>query len=322
MNRKKVCVLAAVVKLVVMVGIGFSAFGESKKDKIEMDSITVYPILLGEKHHKNVAQVVGLFLEKAGLQSIEIAETIFPPKPRSLDVVKKELGSWVRNHPIQTQMAIYGEYLGSPKSGVKAVRMVVADKAGNIIWSDEQTPKMAEFKKVNPKNPMTCTVLLVDRLRSHFDLQNPYRKNAPEGKMAQLWKEKSNVPADEEIKAMKSRLKKLKKELKTAKITVFPFLLGEKAKNKESAVTFIKEIENKNICQLVGAKKAAPITVQGRSNELRMLWTLAHAFGDYIKQHPVSTKYALIAHFLIDEKREHVGAVHFVLVNQKGEFVA
>jgi len=74
------------------------------------------------------------------------------------------LGAFVRTNPITTDYALYAEYNGDRQAGLNELRAVVVDKTGAIVWADRQTPQDEAFKRLESAEPMTMSVLLVERL--------------------------------------------------------------------------------------------------------------------------------------------------------------
>ena len=66
--------------------------------------------------------------------------------------------------------------------------------------------------------------------------------------------------------------------------------------------------------------------MEGSPNELRVVWDTARALRKYLKGNPFNADYALYAEYLIGRKKgqpeqQVVGAVHFFVCNQEGEWV-
>lgn len=72
-----------------------------------------------------------------------------------------------------------------------ALRAVVVDQAGAVVWTERQTPEDAAFKKLGSPDPMAMSVLLVERLGPQLGLKEETAKTAKPGKMARLMAERS-----------------------------------------------------------------------------------------------------------------------------------
>jgi len=100
-------------------------------------SVTVFPIVIkpeqrfGTDFAKRVAAVVGLFLEKAGVENVELSVATFnSPDTDDVTTIAAGFGRLVREKPIKTEYAVYSEILGTPKTGPKEIRTIVVDKRG------------------------------------------------------------------------------------------------------------------------------------------------------------------------------------------------
>ncbi len=300
--------------------------GESKnqtkeESKLENLSFTVYPILLGNKPMKNVGEVVALLLERGGVKHLEIAENTFHPSENSeWEQITKEFAQFIPKQKIQTKYALYGEFMGTRETGVQEVRTVVVDAKGDVVWQDRQTPEDAAFQQTKPSNPMTCCVLMGKRLQDRFSLKDPLREDAPNGDMAERWREKSNVPPKEEMNAIEERLNELKKDHQDTSLTVYPVHVQNQT-YREHTETLCKMINENNLFKAQPAKNAVNINVPGNSNEMRMLWDLAHAFREEVRKNPPPTDYTLYADYIMALPDGPVGGVHFVICDKKGEWV-
>ena len=175
-------------------------------------SVTVFPIVLNSgkpidgvspKMSRELAELVGLMLERGGVKDVEIAEAQFTPaEANDLGKLAEAFGQFVRSQNLSTEYALYGQLIGTPGGGVDEIRLVAADREGKVVLSEcrnrEQLAQLGE-KKVGP---MIAGYHLVCRLQGVWGLADPNRQDAPEGKMARLWAEKSGLPPKSEREAM------------------------------------------------------------------------------------------------------------------------
>ncbi len=282
-------------------------------------SITIYPVRLGNTHSKDVAEVVGLMLEKGGMGDLYIADAIFDPGAADdLEQLGENFAGFVSQQSQAAEYGLYAEFLGSPKSGVKQVRGLIADRAGRVVWTDRQVPGDADFDKVQPKCPMSCCVLLNKRLTSVLNFGDS--RNAKPGKMVELWEKKSGVPDEKERLAIEKRAEVFKESASSAEMVVFAARIG-KSFNSRAAVDLASMI---NARKLVAAKcndQSVNIVVKPSSNQQRVLWDFARAVREYIKKNPVDSDYALFADYMLDQKRGEVHAVHLVICDRNGDWV-
>lgn len=311
----------------VALAIGFPVSHSGSQSASEPDvnappfSITIYPISMAGTPQTDVAEVMGLFLEKMGVMDIHIAEQEFhPPQQSEMEDVVASLAEFALENPSETDFVLYGEFVGTPQTGVAEVRTVVLDKSGQLFWSDSQKPDDAEFKRVKPRNPMTCCVLMANRLRSRFDLPDYEGNDAPKGKMHQLWEAKSARPGAEELAAVKQRAATLKERAHDSSVTVFAIRIGKQV-DEESARYLTESLNQEGLCKAVVADTAPQFHIGGNRNELRVLWDLARAFRDHIRENRPDSDYALYADYMLKPGGDKAHAVHFVVCDREGDWV-
>src|SRR3990172_9461530 len=101
---------------------------------------------------------------------------------------------------------------------------------------------------------MTCCVLLVERLRPVLNLGDPNRQDAPQGKLAQRWEQKTGVPDEPELKAMKERQHAFKKAASNATLVVYPVRAGGKS-NPDSAIRLAKLFNDARLTKATAASE-------------------------------------------------------------------
>lgn len=297
---------------------------EVMKSKGTEASLTIVPVVIAGTPMGRVAQVVGLFLERAGMTNLEIGTSEFRPEERAdFQQVVTSFSEFVRKNPMKTDYVLYGEFIGGAKTGVEEVRGIVVDKTGKVIWLDRQTPEDDAFKKAQPQDPMSCAYFLVERLCTQLGLEDPMRKDAPEGKIAKMLREQSGVPPESELKAMAERQKELKKVTATATLTVFPVhLLVLDIVSEEGAAHLVKMINDAGLLKAVVAKEKPMVEIKKDPNEAKVLWSMADSFRNYIRDHKPNTEYVLYAGYHLEPQAEpKVRYVHFVVCDKNGEWV-
>ena len=199
-------------------------------------SLTIVPVMLAGNPSKDVADVVGLLLEKEGMPNIVTVDTTFQPPPEAaLQQVASSFAQFVRDNSFESDYTLFGEFIGSPATGVAEVRAVLVDKAGAVVWSDRQTPEDADFKRIGPRNPMTCCVLLSERLKPEFGLSPATRGSVGEGRMARLWAEKSGTPSKEQWAAMAQRQGQMKEAIANSRVLVYPVRLASEVSSEDAS---------------------------------------------------------------------------------------
>lgn len=284
-------------------------------------SVTIVPILMAGGPSKDVADVVGLMLEKEGMPNIWTGANAFEqPADASLEDVAAAFAKFVGEQSFETEYVLFAQFLGTPKTGLTEARAVLASKAGQVVWQDRQSPDDADFKRIKPREPMQCCLLLSERLKPIFHLPAATRVKEGEGRMARLWAEKSGTPTDADRSAMTARVGKLKATLGTARIVVYPVLVGSEV-NRPDADHLAGLIAKEFGGPVQTATNTAPIDIAPSSNEQKRLWDLARAFRTQVRENPPDGDYGVCAEYTIRADNQQVWTVHFVVCDRSGEWV-
>ncbi len=295
---------------------------ELMKSKGPDASLTILPVRLAGKPWDRVTEVVGVLLEQQGLKNIELGKTSFTPAETNLESLATAVGAFVKTNPITTGYALYAEYNGNHQTGLNELRAVVVDQAGVVIWTDRQTPQDEAFKKMGERDPMTMSVLLVERLSPQLGLNAETAKAAKPGKLAALLDQRSGLPPENERAALPERQQAMKQALPGATLLVYPARIGGNAVDKASAADLAKMINDAGLCKAVAAKQSVLLKAsQADPNEMKALWNLAREFRDFVRTNPPAADYALYADYVFNPQNSEQGFVHFVVCDRKGEWV-
>ena len=292
------------------------------KSKGTDNSLTILPIRLAGNPLDRVSEIVGLFLEQQGLQNIEIGKTAFDPGNKtSIEEMAVSLGNFIKKNTIATGYALYAEYNGDLQTGFDELRAVVVDKTGAVIWTDRQMPQDEAFKRLESTNPLSMSVLLVERLSPHLGLDEQTAKAAKPGKMARLMAERSGLPPESERTPLPGRQKEMKESRQKVTLLICPVRI-DGAANTVSAANLAKMINDAGLCKAVQARQLMLLKAsQADINEMRALWDLAHEFRDYVKKNPTDADYILYADYVFNAQNWEQGFVHFVVCDRQGEWV-
>ncbi|MBN2292172.1 MAG: hypothetical protein JXM70_07090, partial [Pirellulales bacterium] len=116
------------------------ASGKEQGDKADQCSVTVFPISV--KPGKNMsldfrttgATVVGAFLERSDLKDVQLGQSEFvPPDTDDVTEIAADFGRFVGKHPIKTKYALFAQFVGTPKTGAKAIVTIVVDRKGKVV---------------------------------------------------------------------------------------------------------------------------------------------------------------------------------------------
>jgi len=295
---------------------------ELMKSKGPDASLTILPVRLGGKPWDRVTEVVGVLLEQQGLRNIELGQTPFTPADTNWESLAAAVGAFVKTNPITTSYALYAEYNGDHKTGLNELRAVVVDQTGAVVWTDRQTPQDEAFKKNEAREPMTMSVLLVERLGPQLGLNEATAKAAKPGKLAAIMDQRSGLPPEQERAALPERQQAMKRALPGATLLVYPARIGGKEVSVPGATNVVRLINQAGLCQAVQAEQTVLLkTSLADPNELKALWNLAREFRDFVRTNPPAADYALYADYAFKPQNAEQGFVHFVVCDRKGEWV-
>ena len=292
------------------------------KSKGSDNSLTILPVRLAGKPWDRVTEVVGVLLEKQGLKNIELGKIPATPVETNLEQLAAAIGGFVKTNPISTSYALYAEYNGSRQTGLTDLRAVVVDQAGAVVWTERLTPQDEAMKKIGERDPMTLSVLLVERLGPQLGLNEETAKAAKPGKLAALLNQRSGLAPENERAALSERQQAMKQALPGATLLVYPARVGGNQANVSSATNVMRLLNEAGLCKTVAADATVVLKAsQADPNELKALWGLASEFREYIRAHPPAADYALYADYAFNPQNTEQGFVHFVVCDRKGEWV-
>jgi len=296
---------------------------ETMKSKGPEASLTILPVRLGGKPWDRVTEVVGFLLEQQGLRNIELGETAFQPGDKTgMEDMAVSLGKFIKANPVTTDYALYAEYNGGGQTGLNELRAVVVDQTGLVVWTDRQTPQDEAFKIMEGRDPMTMSVLLVQRLSPQLGLNEKTAKAAKPGKMAVIMDQRSGLPPANERAALPERQQAMKRALPGATLLVYPARIGGNEVSVPSATNIVRLLNQTGLCQAVQAEQPVLLkTSLADPNELKALWNLAREFRNFVRTNPPATDYALYADYVFNPQNAEQGLVHFVVCDRKGEWV-
>ena len=295
---------------------------ELMKSKGPDASLTILPVRLAGKPWDRVTEVVGVLLEQQGLRNIELGQTAFAPADTNLESLAAAVGAFVKTNPITTSYALYAEYNGDRKTGLNELRAVVVDQTGAVVWTDRQTPQDEAFKKNEAREPMTMSVLLVERLGPQLGLNEATARAAKPGKMAAIMDQRSGLPPETERAALPERQQAMKRVLPGATLLVYPPRIGGNTVSVPSATNIVRLLNQAGLCQAVPTEQAVLLKAsQADPNELKTLWNLAREFRDFVRANPPAADYSLYADYAFNPQNAEQGFVHFVVCDRKGEWV-
>jgi hypothetical protein len=262
-----------------------------------------------------LAEVVGTFLERGGMADVRAADPPYrAPAGSDLQATARGLAAHVKEHPLATAYAFYVALVA--RDGLPPeIRTVVVNSAGEVVFSRADT----EFDGPPPNSPMMCCVHVAGVCREVWGLDDPMRENAPEGRMAARLRERSGLPPQEELDAIRRRWERAKAAFRTSQCSVYPVnVWGRDSASAEGAATLAGLLNEKGICRAGRTAPMMRLDLRPDPNQQRVLWDTARAFREYLLESPPGTPYAL---YVDCGPLPQVHHVHVVLCDGDGEWL-
>ncbi len=283
------------------------------------------PVRVLGRADANIADVLGLTLERQGMSELEVAAKPFDPGDAAWDQLPAKFAAHVQANAPATggkRHALYAEFLGDPRQGPSEVRFVVVDGDGAIVLVDRQTPADAAFRRTAKKDPdpLGCSRLVAERL---FELAawQPVPGGVRDGKFAAKWDQKSGAPSRAEREAMQKRLDQLKERCLEASFAVQPPVCPSSPDGRDGVdVARFAALLTERLGGKPFAGAAAKLTVPTGGNQQRHLWDLAKALQKAQQATPVDADYVVAIEAAVDVGGAH-GFVNLVVVDRAGACV-
>ena len=292
---------------------------DDAKPSVTVFPVATTPVKFPAEFAKRVGTVVATFLERAGLEDLEVVDSVFsPPETDDVNKIAEAFTKHLGGKPIKTDYAVFAQFVGTPQTGVKAIRTIVVDKSGKVLLAE--SAGKAQFDKAEhpPKDPMSCCVFVGRRLAEFWKLEDPLRPNGPEGKMARFWQKDAGIPAQEELDAIERRSQTLKENFKTATCTVYPVNVGRKS-DKQCTVDLVTMFNEGGFGKATTSNTDPALKIAGHSNQQKVLWDTARAFREFVKKNRPTTDYAAYADYALHGT--NVRYVHLIVCDRSGDWV-
>lgn len=319
MNRQRITWRDICFAILVTCGVPLGGVRADERPSVTVFPVSTRPAPFPKDFAKRVGTVIATFLEKGGVQKLDVAEQTFtPPDTDAVDEIARAFARHVADQNLTTQYAVFAQFEGTPPSGVKAIRLVVVDRTGKVVLAETASENELSKATVPPRDPMTCCLFVGQRLQALWKLDDIQRGNAPAGKMAQFWREDAGVPDDAELERMAERLRHFMANRSTSTLTVYPITID--GKSSDAATRDLASLLSESGFGKAQASKAAASTkVSGHSNEQKVLWDTAREFQVRLRRERPPTDYAIFAEYGFQDGRP--AYLHAVLCTASGEWV-
>lgn len=282
--------------------------------------LSIHPVRLLGRANGDVADALGLVLEKNGMSDLEVATHPFDAGATAWDDVPARLREHVKSLPAATapRYHLVAEFLGTPKTGPTEVRFCVVDPKGELVLTDRQTPKDKAFARTAGRDPdpLGCSTLVGERLFALAQWKQA-PGSVPDGAFARRWRQKSGAPDDAEREAMEARRGGLRDRLPEVTVAVLPPLVDGTHQPGETA-RLARELGEALGCTATPLADGSRLEAAATSNEQLRLWSLAAALRKELAARPAAADYVLVADLAGKGDR---GFAHVVVATRTGEIV-
>ena len=284
--------------------------------------LTVLPVLLGGRPFEKLTQVVGVFLEQAGLQSVELGDSPYNPGGNTgMDALRSTLSSFLAQHPVTTDLAFYAEYNGMPGQGINELRMVLLDRTGAVLWSERLSPQDEVFRRLEAPEPMLVTGLLVERVGPLLGLDEATRKAAKPGRIERMMEQESGIPPEKERGALPGRLQAMKAARGSLSLLILRPRVND-AMDSTSAPAIAQLVNEAGLGRAQVAAGLSTVTAPPlEPDEMKTLWLTARACQGWVRANHPDADYILFADLVFTPGRWEQGLVHTIVCDRRGDWV-
>lgn len=283
--------------------------------------LTLFPVRVLGRASTDVAEVLGLVLERQGMSDLQLAPAAFEVGDTDWLALPTQFAAQVRATAAAASPArasLYAEFLGDPTQGPTEVRFVLVDGAGEVVLVDRQLPADAAFRRTAGRDPdpLGCARLVAERL---FELAGwrVVPGGVADGVFARRWQQKSGLPDRAERAAIERRASALREQLATARFVVLPTLWsGAEVVDTDRLAA--------QVVAALGCKSAVAgthrLATAATANQQQRLWSLAKELQQFQQQQPVDADYVLVVDIGLAPGGK-AGFVDLVVVDRAGAVV-
>src|SRR5208283_4228970 len=122
-----------------------------------------------------------------------------------------------------------------------------------VVWTYRLTADDPAIKRMGSPEPMSLSVLLVERLSPQLGLNEATARAAKPGRMAAIMDQRSGLPPENERAALPERQRTMKQALPGATLLVYPARIGGNKVSVPSATNVVRLLNEAGLCKAVPA---------------------------------------------------------------------
>lgn len=292
-------------------------------------SLMVYPILMGkegipdDQGTQKLGVLIGknaaMLLEEYGVRpDISTEHPVSITAEDSLSNMGKKFQSFLAERKPSADYSLFARFHAGPSENgpvITRICAMLADSAGQIVWSEEQTEFSKEF------TPIHGLMKLAKMVDSVSDLKEPDWNNRKPGPFARRMQAQAGLPSPEEHEAMEKRFKAAQGSFNDATLTIYPFRIWEQKEGSgEGAEALANKLNEVGVFKSAIVAEADTHLVAKRDPENPgqpiIIADSARDFRAYLEKHPPATDYALLVDVTVPTHH-----VHFILCDKTGEWL-
>jgi serine/threonine protein kinase len=284
-------------------------------------SVTVLPVRLAGRLFERLTPIVGALLEMGGLEHVEVGQAPFDPGGNTgMEALAAALGEFIARNPVTTDYALYAEYNAAPGQVLNELRAVLLDRTGKVVWSERLTADDEPFRQIEGPDPMTLSVLLVERVGPLFGLDEETRKNAKPSRLQAQLAQQSGLPPENELNAIAGRTEAMKNARHSLTLLIVPMRAND-IPDTASASILARAVNEAGLCRAISSSRPVEVAPNPDTpNELLIFWNMATSFRAWVREARPDADYIMFVDCAYTPGRWEQGFVHLVVCDRNGEW--
>lgn len=287
-------------------------------------SLTIYPVSAAPQefpaeYAKRVALVIGTMLEQRGMNQIDIADKMpIAINSREIADVAEEISQEISQSSVSTDLALQVQLVGTPQSGVIAIRWLITDRSGKVVANEEKDADDWKDSTPRPADPMTCSAYVVSNLAKRWSLISSPDKKLMSGKLSTFWREDAGLPSTDELQAIQMRRQAWSSTSGKPTVTLLiPQRTGSTAWIEVADLATAIKTQTQGDVSL-GESSELKVS-ELHTNEQRVLWDMAKLLKQWVQQKQPASDYIVCVDSFASPSQLHFA--HIIICDKEGNWV-